>query len=132
MRSRVRAFLSAAALLAIAGATSGAGAITLENYQKYRLDTRTVNATTKSLVEVRLEGVLHGLNMANQRLRAAGGKPLFCAPAELRLRGKEVMDLLDGELKSPSGREGRPYAQDTAIEDVLLIAAQRRWPCAGQ
>lgn len=119
----------AAAVLAMAGLGGSAGAITIENYQKYRMDSRTVNATTKSLVEVRLEGVLQGFVIANHRLKAEGGKPLFCAPAELRLRGKEVMEMLDAEIKSPSGREGRPYPQDTAIEDVLLIAAQRRWAC---
>ncbi len=120
------------ALALFAACAQGAGAITLENYQKYRMDSRTVNATSKSLVEVRLEGVLHGLIMANTRIKAAGGKPLFCAPADLRMRGRDVIDMLDAELKSPSGRDAKPYPGDTAIEDVLLIAAQRRWACAGQ
>ncbi len=122
----ISAAFAAAALVAAAGA---AHAITLENYQKYRADSRDVRATYKSLLEIRMEGVLQGLVMANRQIAAAGGKPLLCAPADLRIRGAEVLSMLDDELKAPSRDQGRPYPPTTNIEDVLVTVAERRWPC---
>lgn len=106
-----------------------AGAITLENYQKYRLDTRNVSATFKSLLEVRMEGVLQGLMIANRAAEAAGGKPLFCPPANLQMRGTEVLKMLDTELTNGVGADGKPYSGTAVIEDVLFALAQKRWPC---
>lgn len=119
------------AALAVAALVLGqpAGAITLENYQKYRLDTRNVSATFKSLLEVRMEGVLQGLLIANRAAEAAGGKPLFCPPANLQMRGADAVKLLDTELTAGTGADGRPYPGDTNIEDVMLKVAQKQWPC---
>jgi len=119
--------------LAAAGFVLGiapAGAIKLENYQKYRLDSRNVQATFKSLIEVRIEGVLQGLLIANRAAAAAGGKPLFCPPANLQMRGAEALKLLDTELTAGTGTDGKPYPGDTNIEDVMLKVAQKQWPCA--
>jgi uncharacterized protein YehS (DUF1456 family) len=123
----LRAALAAAAL-ALAAAPA-ADAITLENYQKYRLDSRNVQATFKSLLEVRMEGVLHGLVMANRGVEQSGGRPLFCAPANLQMRGPDVLKMLDTELTTGVGADGKPYPGSTQIEDVLLALAQKRWPC---
>jgi hypothetical protein len=120
-------FVAACAL-----AFSPAGAISIENYQKYRLDSRTVKATPKSLLEVRMEGVLHGLLMANRRARSMQMRPLFCAPDDIKVPGSEVVEMVERELKAPSQNGGKPYSPDTAVEEVLLVAAQRRWPCSGQ
>lgn len=121
------AALAAAAL--VLGAALPAGAITLENYQKYRLDARNVQATFKSLIEVRIEGVLQGLMIANRAIEAAGGKTLFCVPAGLQMRGPDVLKMLDAELTTGTGADGKPYPGTTVIEDVLLTLAQKRWPC---
>jgi hypothetical protein len=121
------------AALAAAGLVLGigpAGAIKLENYQKYRLDSRNVQATFKSLIEVRIEGVLQGLFIANRAAVAAGGKPLFCPPANLQMRGADAVKLLDTELTAGTGADGKPYSGDTNIEDVMLKVAQKQWPCA--
>lgn len=123
--SRFAAF--AAAALALGG--SPAGAIKLENYQKYRLDSRNVQATFKSLIEVRIEGVLQGLLIANRAAAAAGARPLFCPPARLQMRGAEALKLLDTELTAGTGADGKPYPGDTNIEDVMLKVAQKQWPC---
>jgi hypothetical protein len=124
-------FLRRCAALAAAMLALGqpAGAITLENYQKYRLDTRNVSATFKSLLEVRMEGVLQGLMIANRAAEAAGAKPLFCPPANLQMRGTEVLKMLDTELISGVGPDGKPYPGNTVIENVLFALAQKRWPC---
>jgi hypothetical protein len=122
--------LAAFAAAALALGSAPAGAIKLENYQKYRLDSRSVQATFKSLIEVRIEGVLHGLFIANRAAVAAGGKPLFCPPANLQMRGAEAVKLLDTELTSGTGADGKPYPGDTNIEDVMLKVAQKQWPCA--
>ncbi len=119
--------IAIAALLA-GLAAAPAAAITIENYQKYRLDSRTVKATPKTLLEVRLEGVLFGLMMASRRAQEAQRKPLLCAPDGARLSGPEVVEMVEREIKSPS-QGGKPYPPETAVEDVLLVAAQRRWPC---
>jgi hypothetical protein len=123
---RLAAFAAAALCL---GATP-ASAIKLENYQKYRLDTRNVQATFKSMIEVRIEGVLTGLLIANRAAQAAGAKPLFCPPQNLQMRGAEALKLLDEELTSGTGADGKPYPGETNIEDVMLKVAQKRWPCA--
>jgi len=120
---------AALAAALVLGAALPAGAITLENYQKYRLDTRNVQATFKSLIEVRIEGVLQGLMLANRAIEAAGGKKLFCAPANVQMRGPDVLKMLDNELTTGTGADGKPYPGSTMIEDVLLTLAQKRWPC---
>ena len=127
---RGAALAALAAALAVMGAPP-AGAITLDSYQKYRLDSRSAQATVKSLLEVRVEGVLQGLIMANRAIEAAGGKPLFCAPAGVQMRGPDVLKMLDNELTTGTGADGKPYPGSTMIEDVLLgLWAQKRWPCA--
>lgn len=117
------------ALAALAATAAPADAIKLENYQKYRLDSRNVQATFKSMIEVRMEGVLQGLLIANLATVAAGAKPLFCPPENLQLRGPEVLRLLDDELTAGVGADGKPYPGDTVIEDVMLKVARKRWPC---
>jgi hypothetical protein len=123
---RIATFAAAALLLGAAPAS----AIKLENYQKYRLDSRNVQATFKSLIEVRIEGVLQGLVIANRAAVAAGGRPLFCPPQTLQMRGADAVKLLDTELTSGTGADGKPYPGDTNIEDVMLKVAQKQWPCA--
>ena len=119
--------------LAIAATTSLAAlparAITLENYQKYRADTRSVTATYKSLLEIRMEGLVHGLVLASKEMQAAGGKPLVCAPAEARIRGVELLKMLDDELKAPSRDGGKPYAATTQVEDVMVALIRKNWAC---
>lgn len=122
--------LSALAAAALLVGASPASAIKLENYQKYRLDSRNVQATFKSLIEVRIEGVLQGLLIANRAAQAGGAKPLFCPPANLQMRGADAVKLLDTELTSGTGADGKPYPADTNIEDVMLKVAQKQWPCA--
>lgn len=124
----LRLSILAAAALVIGAAP--ASAIKLENYQKYRLDSRSVQATFKSMIEVRIEGVLQGLLIANRAAEAAGAKPLFCPPANLQMRGAEALKLLDDELTAGTGADGKPYSADTNIEDVMLTVARKRWPCA--
>jgi len=124
---RIAAFAAAACAAALGAAP--AGAIKLENYQKYRLDTRNVKATFKSLIEVRIEGVLQGLLIANRAAVAAGGRALFCPPAVVQMRGPDVLKLLDTELTVGTGADGKPYSGDTNIEDVMLKVAQKQWPC---
>jgi hypothetical protein len=122
--------LAAFAAAALALGASPASAIKLENYQKYRLDSRNVQATFKSLIEVRIEGVLLGLVIASRAAAAAGGKPLFCPPQNLQMRGAEAVKLLDTELTAGTGADGKPYPGDTNIEDVMLKVVQKQWPCA--
>lgn len=119
----------AVAALALAALAAPAAAIKLENYEKYKLDTRNMRATVKSLLEVRLEGVMLGLLIANRGIAAAGGKPLFCAPENAQMGGPEVMKLLDQELNSGRTADGKPYPSDANVESVVLTVARKRWPC---
>ena len=114
----------------LGAAAPAAHAIKLENYQKYRLDARNVQATYKSLIEVRMEGVLQGFIIASRAAAASGGKPLICPPQDLQMRGADVLKMLDLELQSGTGADGKPYGNDAVIEDVLFALAQKRWPCA--
>lgn len=125
----VRAALAAAAI-ACAALAPPAHAIKLENYQKYRLDSRNVQATFKSLMEIRMEGVLQGFIIASRAVAAAGGKPPICAPEKLEMRGADVLKMLDAELNTGTGADGKPHGNETVIEDVLFTLAQKRWPCS--
>jgi len=126
---RISAMIGAAFGAALLAAVP-ASAIKLENYQKYRLDSRSINATFKSMIEVRMEGVLQGLIIASRAIKAAGGQPQVCAPDNIQMRGPEVLKLLDDELNNGRTAEGQPYGNETVIEDVLFIVARKRWPCA--
>jgi hypothetical protein len=35
----------------------------------------------------------------------------------------------DAELTAGTGADGKPYAGDTNVEDVMLKVVQKRWPC---
>jgi len=117
------------AAAALAAAAPPAHAIKLENYQKYRLDARSVQATFKSMIEVRMEGVLQGLIIASRGIAAAGGKAQICPPAAVQMSGADVLKMLDQELNTGTGPDGKPYGNDTLIEDVLFTLARKRWPC---
>jgi len=127
--SRISIIIGAAFGTALLAAMP-ASAIKLENYQKYRLDSRSINATFKSMIEVRMEGVLQGIIIASRAIKAAGGQPQVCAPDTLQMRGPEVVKMLDDELNNGRTAEGQPYGNETVIEDVLFIVARKRWPCA--
>ncbi len=81
------------------------------------------------MIEVRIEGVLQGLLIANHAAQAAGAKPLFCPPQNPQMRGADALKLLDTELASGNGADGKPYPGDTNIEEVMLKVAQKQWPC---
>ena len=125
MRAAIVGMIAAICLVA-----GGARAITVENYQKYRLDATNLRATYKSLLEVRMEGVLQGMLLVNRSIAAGGGKPLFCAPDTLQMRGSEVLKLLDDEITSGRTADGKPYPGSALVEDALLAMALKRWPCA--
>ncbi len=113
-------------------ATQPALAVTVGDYQKWRHDTRTLQATPTGLIEVRIGGILHGLSIANQQLTKAGGPVLYCepnSPKSVRLAGSAVRKLLDKELKSPSRFPGTPWPAQTRISAVILYILQRTWPC---
>jgi hypothetical protein len=124
-----RAAAGAAALVAALAVAAPASAIKISNYEKYRLDARVLRATLKSLLEVRLEGVMQGLLIANDAAAAAGGRKLFCPPGAVQMRGAEVMKLLDEELTDGRTAAGKPYPVDMNVEDVVMIVARKRWPC---
>jgi hypothetical protein len=129
MTHRIPGLVGAAFFAALIGAAP-ASAIKLENYQKYRLDSRSVNATFKSMIEVRMEGVLQGIILASRAIKAAGGQPQVCAPDTLQMRGPEVVKMLDDEINNGRTAAGQPYGNEAMIEDVLFAAARKRWPCA--
>ena len=121
--------LVGAALGAAVLAAAPASAIKIENYQKYRLDSRSVQATFKSMIEVRMEGELQGFLVASRAIKAAGGQPSICAPDNLQMRGPDVVKMLDDEINNGRTANGQPYGNEALIEDVLFAAARKRWPC---
>ena len=121
--------LIGAALGAALLAAAPASAIKIENYQKYRLDARSVQATFKSMIEVRMEGVLQGFLVASRAIKAAGGQPSICAPDSLQMRGPDVVKMLEDEINNGRTADGQPYGNEALIEDVLFAAARKRWPC---
>ena len=104
------AALAGAALVAAAPA----GAIKLENYQKYRLDSRSVQATFKSMIEVRIEGVLQGLGLRQGRQHA--GRPALAPRLE-----RPLHDIGEAFLNVSEERFGRDKHQG----DILRLPGQQ-------
>jgi hypothetical protein len=123
----VRAAL--AALLALAAAAGPAAAVTVGDYQKWRLIDRTWRTTPTSVLEVRLLGIFQGLLLANRIIEKRGGRRLFCPDEATELTGRKLREWVDAEIKSPSLHGGKPYRPDTAIEAVVLVVAARKFPC---
>lgn len=117
------------ALTVLSSAGRPAAAVSVADYQKWRLIDRTWRTTPTSLLEVRLLGIFQGLLLANTVVKRRGGKPLFCFAADTQVTGRGLRKWVDAELKSPSLAGGKPYRPETAIEAVVLVVAARKFPC---
>jgi hypothetical protein len=106
-----------------------AAALTVADYQKWRLSNETVRATPRGLIEVRVYGIYQGLALAQRRQLAAGHAALFCPPAAPP-EAKAVREFLEEELHSPSTVDRKPWPAETPVEDALLAALAKRYPCA--
>lgn len=125
----MRAGLATLVFALALGAGAPAVSLTVADYQKWRLSNETVRATPRGLLEVRVYGIYQGLALAQRRLGEGGARALFCPPATPP-EAREIRDLLEGELKSPSAAGGRPWPAETPVEEALLAALARRYPCA--
>jgi len=128
LRHRLAGGLIAAAIVLLLPAA--ATAITIENYEKWRASNKTLMATPKTLLGVRLLGIFQGLQVGNRALRDRKQPPLFCVPAGAQVTGADIAKLVDQELKAPTTRNGQPYNPKLEISVVVAVAAARRWPCA--
>jgi hypothetical protein len=127
---RARLVLAAlAALLALTAAAGPAAAVTVGDYQKWRLIERTWRTTPTAVLEVRLLGIFQGLLLANRIIEKRGGRPLFCPTGKTELTGHKLREWVDEEIHGPTMNGGKPYRPDTAIEAIVLIVAARKFPC---
>jgi hypothetical protein len=106
-----------------------AAALTVGDYQKWRASNETVRATPRGLLEIRVYGIYQGLALAQRRQQAAGHAALFCPPAAPP-EAKAVREILEQELQAPATPDRKPYPAATPIEDALLAALAKRYPCA--
>jgi hypothetical protein len=110
--------------------TGPSRALTVENYQKWRLDTRSVAVSRQAVLEIRFLGVFEGLLLANTIAAQRQQQPTFCPPKGAHLSGRALRKLVDAELKQPSLNKGRPYDTKTSVDFVLLVVVAKKWPCA--
>jgi hypothetical protein len=82
---------------------------------------------TKDRVNSYMTGVGRGIFWANTAIGANGGQELFCMPPKLALDEGLIQSLLDQEIRSPVS--GKPYADDTLVEFIMLRAFESRFPC---
>ena len=121
---------AAAAILLLALALPApAAALTVADYQKWRVSNETVRATPRGLLEVRVYGIYQGLALAQRRQIASGQAALFCPPAAPP-EANAVRDLLERELQAPSTSDRKPWPAETPVEEALLAALAKRYPCA--
>jgi len=73
-------------------------------------------------------GVGRGIFWANARIGAYGGKKLFCMPPKLALDEGLIQSLLHQEIRSPASAQ--PYADETPVEFIMLVAFESRFPCS--
>jgi hypothetical protein len=122
-------FAALVALVALVSTAAPAAAVTVGDYQKWRLIDRTWRVTPTGVLEIRLLGIFQGLSLANRLIERRGGRPLFCPTGTAELTGRTLREWVDDELESPSRRHGKPYPPKTAIEAVVLVVAMHRFPC---
>lgn len=120
---------AAVAVTALTCGTAPAAAVTVGDYQKWRLIDRTWRTTPTAVLEVRLLGMFQGLLLANTVIQRRGNNPLFCFTTETAVTGSTLRKWVDDEIKAPSIGGGKPYEPETAIEAVVLVVAAKNFPC---
>lgn len=108
-----------------------AGAMTVENYQKWRMDSRNLRITPEGILEIRLLGSFQGMVLSARETLRKGGTPHFCPPEDAEIGGRDLRGMLDEELKGPTTEDGRPHPGDASVDGVLMTLLARRWPCPG-
>lgn len=123
----------AALLMAVIGLSgTPAKAVTVEDYQKWRLSGRTIQATPTGLISIHVGGVLQGFMLANRRLGAAGLPVLFCVPSAAPRDGMKsaaLRKLIDTELKNTTRPLSAPWPPKSAVASVILHILRNEWPC---
>lgn len=77
-------------------------------------------------------GYISGLGMAytysNSYLQLAGFPMMYCQPSRVALNGENFADLIEQEVKSPSG--GYVYGKNDAVGGILLKSLILQFPCS--
>ena len=120
-RNRALYLLMSLAALSAAFVTSGAGAMSVREYEAQR-DSADLNGV--KITRVYLNGVGVGYAWANSERAAEKLQPLFCLSKDF-IAHQDFVALLEDEI-------GQRYvSRDDAIELLLLGALRRRFPCPG-
>ena len=72
-------------------------------------------------------GLGRGVVWTNIAFQVAGQNPLFCMPEKLAADQGLIESLLSQEIRNPAS--GKPYADDTPIELIMIRAFVSRFPC---
>ena len=103
----------------MAASTTGAAAITVEQYQR----AKTAGAEVMDLQESYVAGLGRGYFWANIKLRRMGQAPLFCPPPKLALGSHNYLDMIDRFIKRYDP------APDLPIGPMLLEQLRDIFPC---
>lgn len=81
----------------------------------------------KDLAELKIAALEEGIRVANAHMAGtAGGKPLYCQPASLRLTGSQLADMVSRAVAENDKLE------DVPVPTVLLGVLQKTFPCAAE
>jgi len=80
-------------------------------------------------VEAYVMGLGQGVFSTSVAFGAERQSKLFCLPPKLAITNNLVKSLLDQEIDKPV--DGRPYAQETPIELIMVKSFIGRFPCGG-
>ncbi len=112
-------------LVAVAACSAHAGGYDVRRFQSFT----KLGGVEKERDISYLVGVSRGLVLSSMYSNRIKGEPLFCIPNS---RFDEAyggsISILQSEIATPS--HGKPYAQDTPIEAVMLQAFVTSYPCS--
>ena len=77
----------------------------------------------KSYLVSLAENIGRGISVANSELVATKQRPLYCKPANLVLKGDQILDMLTREV------EKNPALGTVFPEVAILIMLERTFPC---
>jgi hypothetical protein len=79
--------------------------------------------------KIYLDGVGSGFCWANSRVKATGGRPLFCTPTNLALQAENYSQILRDYIEKNMKELMERLGPDYPVEGLLLLGLIETFPC---
>jgi len=114
-------------ILLISACLLGGSSYAAMTYKAYR-DAKKADEAGWILMRMYINGLGHGLQVANAELEMRNERQLYCAPPNLSMNQGNYVDLLESTLSNSKS----PIPDNTDIDSVLLIGLQKTFPCKSE